>query len=435
MWLVMPTALYHLKNQTGSIVLIIALSLSLILTMFFIFIDTGYLYSEKNIYQNAVEAAAMAGAASLCDDDPEAVAREIAVENGLPAGSITVQVGFYDQNDVYNDFPEYKDFVWEASDAYPEEEYNNAVMVVLQETEKTLMGGFAVEDEVTVGAAAVAYLKQYGLLSLGEDEDDGITFENYANDEPIITCGDIHANNDITFAAVPDIDAASVTVTAGGTISGYSGGTAGVDSISLKPVSAYIADLYTRADKIITEDDFPADTSEQYDENGNIYTRGLEYLPTFKPHMGDHGGMIYYFAGDVDVQLGNIDDEGDVNNFIFASETSVLWDPAGGVSIIWGGENEYQVTIIAGENIDFGGSKRSEGGFISNGVVFLAGGDIRWRNAFYSTSSYIRNLRMSAEGSIGIEGPYSIPFGIAYNLNFGPPCPPYDVRLGLLVTS
>jgi hypothetical protein len=185
--------LYNLKNRTGSIALIIALSMVLILTLFFIFIDTGYLYSEKNIYQNGVEASAMAGAASLCDEDPEALAREIAVKNGLQIESLVVRVGFYDENDEYNDFPEYKDFVWEASAAYPEGEYNNAVMVVLHATEKTLMGGFAGKDEVTIGAAAVAYVKNYGMVSL--DDEKGISFQGNAPVE--FQNGEIHSSGDI----------------------------------------------------------------------------------------------------------------------------------------------------------------------------------------------------------------------------------------------
>ena len=50
-----------------------------------------YLYGEKNKCQNGVEAAPLAGAVSLCDGDPEGVARQVAIDNGLTAGSIMVK--------------------------------------------------------------------------------------------------------------------------------------------------------------------------------------------------------------------------------------------------------------------------------------------------------------------------------------------------------
>jgi len=52
--------------------------------------------------------------------DHEGVARQVAIDNGPPAGAITVQVGFYDENDIYTDFSEYKDFVWEEGAGYPD---------------------------------------------------------------------------------------------------------------------------------------------------------------------------------------------------------------------------------------------------------------------------------------------------------------------------
>ncbi len=48
-------------SQSGSVAVVVALSMIVLLTMFAFVIDTGYLYGEKNKYQNGVEAAAMAG--------------------------------------------------------------------------------------------------------------------------------------------------------------------------------------------------------------------------------------------------------------------------------------------------------------------------------------------------------------------------------------
>jgi hypothetical protein len=281
------------------------------------------------------------------------------------------------------------------------------------------------------------------MLSLGEESDDGIAFSNYAEGEPLITGATLHANSDIAFDASPGIDASTVTLTAGGNISGYGGGMAGVEPVSLKSISAILDDLHARADKIITDYDFPAASGLNNiiaDELDNLYYRtDAANRLVFIPHAGNHGGMIYYFAGDVDVELGNpnplgsgYDPEEEITNLTFAADRSIRWSVGGNDA--WGGENEDQVAIVAGEDIDFGGTTRSDGTFEPRGVVLLAGGDIRWRNGGFSTTYNVRNLRMIAEGGIEIEGPYGLPLGVAYNLNFGPPCPPNVVRLGRLVT-
>ena len=88
-------------SQSGSMIIVVALSMVVLLTVTAFVIDTGYLYGEKNKFQNGVEAAAMAGAVSLCGGDPEGVARMIAIDNGLPAGSLVVKAGFYDEKDLY----------------------------------------------------------------------------------------------------------------------------------------------------------------------------------------------------------------------------------------------------------------------------------------------------------------------------------------------
>lgn len=435
------------SDQSGNVAVITALCLTVILSVLAFVLNTGLLYAEKNRYQNAVEAAAMAGAVSLCDEDPEGTAINILLKNLFPDGyegeelpegyTVDVVPGYYDESGLY-DFSDYSEFGYSSfidETNLPEGFFVNSVLVRLTVDQKLIMANFLETDDVSLQTTAAAYLKSYGILSLGEESDDGITFTNFFGSEPLITGGTIHANNNISFGASPTIDSSSVMVTAAGNISGYGGGTSGVDPISLKTVAAYLEDLYARADKIITEDDFPAVSGGEYtDEYGNVYTR-RSGLPIFKPHVGDHGGMVYYFAGDGDVQLGNISDEGDVTNLMFVSETSVMWF-SGSENLAWGGENEHQVTIIAGEDICFAGTPptpRSDDSFVSKGVVLLAGDDIYWNNG--GTVTFIRNLRMIAEGSIEIDGPGDYhPSGIAYNLNFGPPCPPHDVRLGRPVT-
>ena len=53
--------LLHPKSQAGSVAVVVALSMIVLLAMFAFVIGTGYLYGKKNKYQNGVEAAAMAG--------------------------------------------------------------------------------------------------------------------------------------------------------------------------------------------------------------------------------------------------------------------------------------------------------------------------------------------------------------------------------------
>lgn len=457
------------SNPSGSVAVVVALLLTILLGIMAFTMDAGYLYLKKNQYQNAVEAAAMAGAGSLCEENPENVAREIAIENipGLEAeleedgAVLTIQTGFYDENDTYADFGTYKDFVASDDPAFPDGEYNNAVMVSLALDNSGLTGMMPLskdsdESAVTIRAAAVAYLRAYGMLSLGEEAGDGIFFTNYADNEPTITNGGLHANNDITFEAPPTIDTTSVRISAGGNISGYGGGTSAARLVDLKPVSAYLEDLYARADKVITEDDFPPPgavdfDNAQTDEFGNTYSRinadwGGERI-IFHPHAGDHDGRIYYFSSDgQNIQLANPEgNEDEITNFTFVSEAGITYHPSN-MNFKWGGENEKQVALIAAEDIDFCGDpsqqpssspgNTTDGRLIAMGMVAWAGKDILWRNAYSFDSDYqsTRQLRMVAGGSIIVVGPEIPSVSIGYEMKFGPPCPPYDILLGRLIT-
>ncbi len=70
--------LKNLKGNHGNIAIIVAISLTILIGMLAVVIDGGYLYASKNKWQNGVEAAAMAGTLAMCDNDFEAVARQIA---------------------------------------------------------------------------------------------------------------------------------------------------------------------------------------------------------------------------------------------------------------------------------------------------------------------------------------------------------------------
>ena len=435
-------ALAPCGNSRGSVAVMVALTITTLLVFMAFVLDAGYLYSEKNRYQNAVEAAAMAGAASLCSrshEDIELVVREMALTNGLEDtdSALEARVGFYDENDRYTDFTEYKDFIDE--DRIPENEYANAVLVVYRTASQALTG---MQPKATLSVEAVAFLRRYGLLSLGEESNDGVTFRDFNDEYPEIANGGIHANADVEFNILgggnPAIDADSVNVSAVGSVSGYASGISGIEPISMKPATANLDELYRQADKIITNADFPTGIGEELtDEEGNIYTRiGYGNPPTFCPYIGDHGGRVYYFESDaVDVQLSNPPDPGtdaEITNLTFVSETGVTW--RANTTVKWGGENEKQVIIVAGEDIQFGGTFHSDGHFDAMGVTLWADGDISWRTTPpYTHSSTIRSLRMISHGLIDIQGP-GWPAPVGFNLSFAPPCPPQDVRLGRLVT-
>ncbi len=149
-----------IRSQQGSVAVVVAFFLVGLLMMFAFVLNTGYLYGKKNTYQNAAEAAAMAGAARLCEGDAIDVAKQIAEENGVNPKYVEVQLGFYDV--------ENEKFYPEGSSDYPEDEYNNAVLVSIQSTENTILGSFLGKEQTQAGALTVAYLKRYSIVSLNE---------------------------------------------------------------------------------------------------------------------------------------------------------------------------------------------------------------------------------------------------------------------------
>jgi hypothetical protein len=438
------------NNQSGSVAVVVALSMIVLLTMFAFVIDAGYLYGEKNKYQNGVEAAAMAGAVSLCDGDPEGVARRVAIDNGLPRGSLVVQAGFYDEKDLYENFSVYKDFVAEGEAGYPEDEFNNAVMVKLNATKETLMGGFVGKDEVEVGAAAVAYLKRYGLLSLGQKEGDGIKVHilSLGGRYPtLFRNGDIHANGDIEFDSDDDfdsIDEESVSVSSGGSITGIEMGVSGADAVDIKPISLYVDELYAKADFIYTESDFPPNSGEEIsmDENILINDTGAysSKVLTFIPHECDHNGTIYYFDFSEPYLLGFkfsrmvFNSCKRVTNLIVVSNASIVFpNPDNEGYFIGGGGYTFQ--FISKKDIGMGGQ---EYGFSRldlyssfDGVVLMGGENVFLRRP--SGGSFIDiKVRMIAGKSIEIGNINKKIYNMDFNFNTSSPCPPVIVKLGKL---
>ena len=394
----------------------------------------------------------MAGAVSLCDGDPEGVARQVAIDNGLPAAAITARVGFYDENDIYMDFPAYRDFVVEGGAGYPEDEFNNAVMVKLSATKETLMGGFVGKDEVTVGAAAVAYVTPYGLLSLGDEDGIGIkTDKKWEDAHPpeLIEMGMIHANNEINFIEQPVLTGSN-RVTAVSSISNCPEGVSGSEYVNIPPIDwDWLQAEAEDGGILITLDNFPvapisydADNPDTYkkDSYGNRYihiTRGYN----IRLHDGDYGGVVYYISEEkgefgiyntVFVQgMGN-DKDTYATNFTIASEPAFVFErPMGGVLYL-GGEKDDTVRIyckkdIGSANVGFNQRMR--------GVIFRAekNFDIRSSSTHPSLDDPASNhkMRIIAGESIKLHG-HDYPVGLILNGKFGPPCRPFRVSFGVL---
>ncbi len=436
--------LLHPKSQAGSVALVVALAMIVLLTMLAFVIDTGYLYGKKNKYQNGVEAAAMAGAVSLCDGDPAGVARQVAIDNGLPAGSITVKVGFYDEKNLYDNFQVYKDFVAEGEAVYPEDEFNNAVMVKLNVTEETLMGGFVGKDEVTVKAAAVAYLVRYGMLALVEEED-GIetskVYKYWQDGYPQFkNMGFMHSNSNIDFTkGKADVTLTGDTIlTASGYVN-FSEGIEGAARVSIPPVDWNEFEAKANnSGQVITEDDFP-DSGCLPDDNGNQLCKdGNLFYFRLNRDIEDHKGRTYYFKG----LGGNLIVRGKATagttyayNFTIAAECNISF--LGGSVLQLGGEGEKTVYIYSNGDI---GQPHFNTATRFDGVVLRAEKNLYLKfneTGPGHTQEFTYRARGIAGGKIEFGGgryPFNKAAIVWYGL-FGPPCPPAVVKLGRLTAT
>ncbi|WP_459880204.1 TadG family pilus assembly protein [Desulfothermus naphthae] len=428
-----------MNKERGSVVIIISFFIVVFITILGFIVNVGYLSATKNIYENAAEAAAMAGAARLCDGDAIDVAKQIAQENGVDPDHVTVHLGFYDvENERF--YPK---------SSIPEGEYINAVKVSIQSTENTILGSFLGKEQTQVGAVAVAYLVRYGMLALGEDSEGGITFSGFEDEGLKIKGGDILSNSDITFSFTPDIDE-NVKVMAVGNINGYENGISPVEPLKIKPVTSFINEIYkeyigTAKMKVITQADFPTQNGviiTDYDGNEYSYKTALGGHPIFAPHLGDHGGKIYYFKDltsdlyiyNPSTALSSSDPKITNLTLVIEGKSIYWWGFNQFKTTDWGGKNDEQVNIITSKSILFGGRqgflKFTDGFFDPKGVVLWAGQDIRVTSSLGGHNSYSRTLRMIAEGKINIEGPGSwFPQPTTFDFNFGPPCPPCIIKL------
>lgn len=434
-------ALTAAVNERGSVAVVTAVSLFLLVGVLAFTLNTGYLYTEKDRQQLAVEAAAMAGAASLCGSDPELIVQQVARENGIAAEvaadpeALVVEIGSYDAGG--------KTFDAGDGDTF------NAVRVRLQSTATLPMPGLGGGDQASLTALALAYLPRWGLVSLDDDGEIKLRAARVEN-------GDIYAAGTIKMLEPPYRPVFNNTALLAGsevlecivnsTWSGLapdwtSGGSTSLSAafpgntlqLAVRPANAaYLASLKASADVIYTPDQagqdslffgtcpgdgsirYLFDLSEERSERVTIYFDGclstsgeVRLLPKADDYLCSTQALSHAPNGSR------------VRSVTFLTNCPVYVSDAGlgpAKDYRFGAEGEEQVIVITSEDVEL-----HHYGFYLDGVVFRCGGDFIDETS--SSQGQVR-LRVIADGTIFINDP-------AANLDFtfGPPCPPTIPRL------
>lgn len=452
-------------DQSGSVAVTTALCMTILVGMLAFVLDAGYLYSEKNRCQNAVEAAALAGAVSLCEGDAEAIedlVRSVAEANGLSLenGALSVGFGFYDERNLHGDFPVYKDFVDETG--MPGEEYINAVLVSYEE--KAVLTGLL--GEGAVAAAAVAYLRRLDMVSLegeirlGHDStwNKCTFFSNGTIKYPTGTtmAGKSYAPPDFLdslLLAVGGVFKCPVTITslfpagsqmtihwdAGSSQSPGNSRTNLEPMEDIRPVDEGTLEYWRqRADIVYTPDQAGGD---------NVF-----YGAAADHYYVDLGGMqsserrvIFFDAGEnssMTVLIGPVPTYAGiahtpagfaVSNVTFVATCSIHIQHANRNAypeLHLGTDGMEQVVIISAKDIEL-----DTGGVVADGVVFRTGGD------FLLRGGRDVKMRVIADGKIdGDIGGVTPRFHLGLVCDscecvFGPPCPPVSPKLGRLANT
>ena len=467
------------SNQTGSVAVTVALILTLLLGVMAFSMDTGYLYLKRTQYQNAVEAAALAGAMALCDEDQyeiESAVMEIASKNGIPmnTGELTVSLGYYDEMNRYANFSEYRDFTNEED--MPEDEYVNAVHVVYKSEPLSLTG---MGQDASLSNSAVAYLKRIDMASLDPEGAIDIGHESVWEDVVFFSNGEIsypqavtlnnsggtetyappEFNNCLLYAAGQVLSSLSINTSSdflgnesisqilwdSGSPQSGSHIFSGVDPITgIRPVDdEYLAEWREKANIIYTPD--------QAREDNIFYSAGEH---TYYFDLTGLSGVLFFDAeedaGQGEVFIGtefyHILNGDSITNLTFVTNCKInmLNTP--------NATSQYRQLYVGGEN-------EEQAMFISTGDIEIyptAGNDIQFRGAVFRTGSdFILNsrggssshkIRVIADGRIsGVSGTDTLDyarngtntglFNITTNSRFAPPCPPVLARLGHIEPS
>ncbi|PIE73712.1 MAG: hypothetical protein CSA20_01940 [Deltaproteobacteria bacterium] len=430
-----------LSEQKGGVAVIVAMLMMFLLGVMAFALDSGYLYMEKNSYRNAVDIAAMAGAGALCSGDFNDIrerVQHIAEENGLDLdeGTLTVTIGYYDENKVYDNFEEYKDFIADPDNLSAENEgvsnlygsgyqYNNAVLVEYSTEVKSLTGGLAGKDTTTVNTAAVAYLVRYGIII----EDDGYNNLTHPGN-PVFHNTTLHANGDVTFSGGEAFDG-EYRITATGSISNCPGTCFNVDEkVVTPPLDVVLDELKEQARN---EGTYYETSSPTLGNFGDLNIYGA--LALIFPRPGDYGGAVF-FLSDVGGQVSRLEilyhkdiSPGDATSFTLATDIKdvhithymFVADP-----LNYGGKWGDTVSFYSAGTLTFYPVKN---GNQCNGCFFRCEKFIYktgvWLFPSWVVTQYLRVVADKIDFT-PIDNYHAL------DAHFGPPCPPYIVKLGLV---
>ena len=449
---------YRLDNK-GNISVITAISLIVLVGILALVVDGGYFFTTKNKWQNGVEAACLAGAAHLCDEDYESVMRRIAVENGLPGTSgegLTVSRGFYDVEDEYGDFSVYKNFVADNADDFPEEEYGNAVLVSLDSEITGFFSGLFGREKVRVKAESMVYLTRIGMAALNDDSEIRIGANTTMQNSDIYSNGyikfqdsdyeytsgwwpkDYHKPEFVNVNLYARLQVQECPATAGSKLdidwdSGVSSSMSNAFSGSPRLTSIpscdddYIESLRSTADVVYEIDDAASDMVFWCKRTDNsIYVFDLT-------GEREHREVIFFDAQGSDVVIadrtycvscaygcdlypGHPDRTSNgerISNVTFITNGNILMDRQ---EHIWGDEGYRQAVIITSGDVMVVGNTME-------GIVYRLGGDFETHPASHGRNGKVRII---ADGDILLHQngyPTGYNWSGITDFKFGPPSP------------
>lgn len=313
------------NNERGSVAVIVALLMVVLVGFSALVIDYGDMASHKRLLQNAVDAACLAAAASLPADTQAAEAAAAQYLDANAPGAVLMSVDYYNGNK--------KVTVTASLDVY----YNFARVIVSDESRT-----------ITAKAAAVITNvlgpNDYALFSGSEIDLLQFTGQNYIN-------GDVHANYNIKNIATVD-----GTVTAAGIIDGKITATQKVPYYHVlnMPDFSSVADMATALD---------ASTLLSYgaDFDGTTYTMSPSQLNTM---LAAYPQETVFINGNLTICGSGVCATGCI---IVSGDLEF-----NGSGVDMGAYDAVALCSLSG-NITFNG-----GGGVFNGILFAGAGEIRF---------------------------------------------------------
>ena len=173
------------KQEDGAVAVIVALAMTVLLGMTAFAVDYGMMAACKQSMQNAVDAAALAAAAELCDKRLSAItptAKEYCALNGYDPDDedVTMEVGTTSQTVTVT----------------LHQELPMGFSTVLTGRTRRTVSAAATAEGVNLFADC-----PYAIFADRQIRDNGTGISVYGNDHPTVT-GSLHSNSNISFAAV-----------------------------------------------------------------------------------------------------------------------------------------------------------------------------------------------------------------------------------------